>query len=662
MIFYIKNENGRDAGKIHKLVEGENLAGRSRAAQIRLLQDDVSGRQCIITLDEKNEKVTIKNISSYGTKVNGTPLGVLPLELAVNDVIEVGKTLKLTFAKSEAEPDAGFDPAGEEYPEQDAMSYTFFLGETQMLQSKKSMPPDTPNGSKPSTGTSSPEYDTSDSETDITAFMKSSVDTPAPQPSSQPPPSPAPGQQTNQIPEEHGENETLPVTDEKSSGTENDTASLEETAFLPPDDEDDNEEEEASHNITDPNETEFTKLEQDNFFAAKDDSAPHTAFFDDDEEEDKANQTHANETMLAQTRMASMDEINFIKSQIKKQQQSRLFFKFMLFILIAVLLGVVWILRAPQHEKTPAWPTKQGGGFSTGSIEVFNKGYAQGGFDIYYPMWEIPGFTEVDTNSPDLITIKTRLGKKADVPLTITLQRETSNNFVYETREDAIQNAQNRLREDKNNIFNFDRSNIRTFLVANNGEGENGIVCDTTEYQRQDASKSYYGVMRFFRHANTNYILRAETPVEERLRVKPLLMSDTFMTVHINFVRRHWEGDDEYRKGANAVQQMEWIKPELNRNSPMQMPRLEIAIKSILAQALYSNDRTVYSEAMDLLLTLRSNQQRWYKMQKVKWFSASRKSKAQNTPEKLKIRNESEAVFTIKEDKRNNDIQRGIWE
>ena len=397
--------------------------------------------------------------------------------------------------------------------------------------------------------------------------------------------------------------------------------------------------------------------ENDTGISDSDELLEEQGMFFDEEDLDESEKTNANETQIVQTRMASMDEINFIKSQIKKQQQSRLFFKFLIFSLFVVLLGVIWMLKSPPQEKVLSWPQQKNGNntvYLTKQIAVFNQGFQTGGFEIYYPDWNNAKVVSVN---PNVTEIHTFLGKNADVPLLITVQREISEEFVYENRTNALQNTLRRLSERKNEQFNFDSSPSSEFLTPNWGEAENGILVDKLAYQR-DTGNSFFGILRFFRYEKTNYIVRAEVPAEEKLRALPILNSDTFIAIHQNFIRTHWEGNDEYSKG-DIARTIVGVKDELQRNSPMQYPRLEREIKSILAQAMYEKNKSIYNDAKSLLILLRARQQQWYNGQKIRWFSAVREN---NTAEKMKVRNDCEAVFSVVGDKRRYDILRDYWE
>jgi hypothetical protein len=246
---------------------------------------------------------------------------------------------------------------------------------------------------------------------------------------------------------------------------------------------------------------------------------------------------------------------------------------------------------------------------------------------------------------------------KEDVLSLGGLSYKISDEFVYEKRSVALQNSLRRLAEGKKELFNFDNSPTTEFLLPSYNEKENGVLVDKLAYQR-DAGRSFFGVLRFFRNGRVNYIVRAEVPVGEKLRALPILNSDTFLVLNIAFVRRHWEGNDQYTKG-DISRTIIGLRDELQRNSPMQYPHLEREIKSVLAQALYEKNRNIYEEAESLLLNLREKQQHWYNSQKIRWISAVREN---NSAEKFKIKNDCEAVFSVDGDKRRYDILREHWE
>lgn len=689
MNFLLKITAGNNAGSEFTLHPGKNMVGRSRSSDVRVFNEDVSGKH--FSIEIADGIATLQNISSYGTRVDGV-LVHQNIEIRSGQVIEAGKSLKFIFeaaevdvpqeSNNELELTAATKFIGDIQPENaepdssEQTSVTSFAGDldqTSVTKFASDVPeenPDQTSVTKFASGVPEALPEENPDQTSVTKFASDLADIEE--------------ETENNIAEQTSVtrfSETVFAEQENATAASytNSTRvgsisnTLEEKTIVMAN------QTANETNVFSAGAGTLTGREADNstrvssatdFFAlnSRNDSG-NTAqsntqeFFDeqgmffDEEEIDESEKTSANETQIVQTRMASMDEINFIKNQIKKQQQSRLFFKFLIFCLFVVLLGVIWMLKSPPQEKILSWPQKKEGNhtiYLTKQLSVFGQSFEKGQFSIYYPDWQNAKVIQV---SPDHVEIHTFLGKKADVPLNIIIHRKTDDVFVYENRTKALQNALRRLSERKNESFNFDSSPTSEFLVPDSGQSENGILVDKLAYQR-DIGNSFFGILRFFRFENTNYIIRAEVPAEEKLRALPILNGDTFITIHPSFVRNHWEGNDEYTKG-DIPKIIVGIKNELQRNSPMQYPRLEREIKSVLAQALYDKNKTVYTEAKSLLVLLRSRQQQWYNGQKIRWFSAVREN---NNEEKMKVRSDCEAVFSVIGDKRRYDILRDHWE
>ena len=676
MSFLLKITAGKDAGSEFTLHSGKNMVGRSRSSDVRVFNEDVSGKHFSIEIE--NGVATLQNISGYGTRVDGV-LVHQTIELRSGQVIEAGKSLKFIFEAPETSIPQEIDNN-----DQELTQATKFIGDIQA--DNTAVEPDSSEQTsvtkfaddieqtsvtKFAADVQNESAEETIEQTSVTKFAADIVDI------------------KDETEEDIAEQTSVTKFAESVLAEQNDHTSVSSgnkteigtvVSDMPESSPDETSNETASETngfstVTRVANTEIgdsTKIDNSgsNFFSISsqsnesdtdssdsDDILEEQGMFFDEEDLDESEKTNANETQIVQTRMASMDEINFIKNQIKKQQQSRLFFKFLIFSLFVVLLGVIWMLKSPPQEKVLSWPQQKNGDniiYLTKRIAVLDQGFQNGGFDIYYPDWKNSKVVPVN---PNIVEIHTFLGKEADVPLIITVQREISDEFVYENRINALQSTLRRLSERKNEQFNFDSSPTSEFLRPDFGESENGLLVDKLAYQR-DTGNSFFGILRFFRFEKTNYIVRAEVPAEEKLRALPILNSDTFIAIHPSFIRSHWEGNDEYSKG-NIVRTIVGVKDELQRNSPMQYPRLEREIKGILAQSLYEKNKTVYKEAKSLLVLLRTRQQQWYNGQKIRWFSAVREN---DTAEKMKVRNDCEAVFSVEGDKRRYDILRDYWE
>lgn len=99
-------EKGDPQGAVFVLHEGENLVGRSRAANIRVNAPDVSGRHAEILVDR--DKATLRNLSQFGTCVDGHLVSGDTV-LVDGQSIEVGKG---TLLRLSDDPDAAMGEDG----------------------------------------------------------------------------------------------------------------------------------------------------------------------------------------------------------------------------------------------------------------------------------------------------------------------------------------------------------------------------------------------------------------------------------------------------------------------------------------------------------------------------------------------------------------------
>ena len=98
MSFLLKITAGKDAGSEFTLHSGKNMVGRSRSSDVRVFNEDVSGKHFSIEIE--NGVATLQNISGYGTRVDGV-LVHQTIELRSGQVIEAGKSLKFIFEAPE---------------------------------------------------------------------------------------------------------------------------------------------------------------------------------------------------------------------------------------------------------------------------------------------------------------------------------------------------------------------------------------------------------------------------------------------------------------------------------------------------------------------------------------------------------------------------------
>ena len=435
MSFLLKITAGKDAGSEFTLHSGKNMVGRSRSSDVRVFNEDVSGKHFSIEIE--NGVATLQNISGYGTRVDGV-LVHQTIELRSGQVIEAGKSLKFIFEAPETSIPQEIDNN-----DQELTQATKFIGDIQT--DNTAVEPDS------SEQTSVTKFADDIEQTSVTKFAADVQNEPAEETIEQTSVTKFAADIVDikdETEEDIAEQTSVTKFAESVLAEQNDHTSVSSgnkteigtvVSDMPESSPDETFNETSSETngfstVTRVANTEIgdsTKIDNSgsNFFSISsqnnesntdssdsDDILEEQGMFFDEEDLDESEKTNANETLIVQTRMASMDEINFIKNQIKKQQQSRLFFKFLIFSLFVVLLGVIWMLKSPPQEKVLSWPQQKNGDniiYLNKRLAPFSQGYKKGGFDIYDPDWADAKVENRDSNN---IIIHSFLGKDGDVP------------------------------------------------------------------------------------------------------------------------------------------------------------------------------------------------------------------------------------------------------
>ena len=392
-------------------------------------------------------------------------------------------------------------------------------------------------------------------------------------------------------------------------------------------------------------------------FFAEEDSGDKTnpdpddiATFFEEEESDSTEKTNINETQMLQTRIASIDEINYIKDQVKRRQQKRFFVRAAVFASIAFALFVIWHLRAPQQESVLSWPMN-GKQQAIGFAVPFEKGWKNGGFDIFYP--DCGKRTVIQKNNKNKLEIDSFIGKERNVPIKITVIREKSSVILEESRKQSFTRLLTEKMKNKKELYTFDKNSSIIFLGAHNG-----IMCNVITYQKDYNNKSFWGKLYYFKYGEFAYHLTAEIPFDDKNRAKQLLEDNNFIDVSKRFEYQYWEGSGDFRRG-DIMSRIDEIEDDVRRKSPFQISNLERGIQSILIQASLDSNAKLKEKGLELLEKLRKNEDELYREYVGKWLLAKA---TDDTQLKQKIRNVSEGVFSLETDRRRNLILQDIWE
>lgn len=374
------------------------------------------------------------------------------------------------------------------------------------------------------------------------------------------------------------------------------------------------------------------------------------ATFFEEEESDSTEKTNINETQMLQTRIASIDEINYIKDQVKRRQQKRFFVRAAVFASIAFALFVIWHLRAPQQESVLSWPMN-GKQQAIGFAVPFEKGWKNGGFDIFYP--DCGKRTVIQKNNKNKLEIDSFIGKERNVPIKITVIREKSSVILEESRKQSFTRLLTEKMKNKKELYTFDKNSSTIFLGAHNG-----IMCNVITYQKDYNNKSFWGKLYYFKYGEFSYHLTAEIPFDDKNRAKQLLEDNNFIDISKRFEYLYWEGSGDFRRG-DILTRIDEIEDDVRRKSPFQISNLERGIQSILIQASLDSNAKLKEKGLELLEKLRKNEDELYREYVGKWLLAKA---TDDTQLKQKIRNVSEGVFSLETDRRRNLILQDIWE
>ncbi len=374
-------------------------------------------------------------------------------------------------------------------------------------------------------------------------------------------------------------------------------------------------------------------------------------FFEEDEF-DNLEKTNVNETQMLQTRIASLDEISYIKEQVKRRQQKRFFLRVSIFTAIAFALFVIWHLRAPQQEKVLSWPLTHEEQLAVGTtVTPFEKGWEQGGFDLYYP--DCGKKTVIQKISSDILEIRTFIGSNADTPLRITLLCRRFSQILEESRKQSFTRLLAEMMKNKKELFTFDKNSTVIFLGTHNG-----ILCNVISYQRDQNNKSYWGKLYYFRYGDIFYCLTAEVPLDDKSRARQLLEDNHFFDISQKFEFLYWEGTGDFVRG-DMLSRIDEIEDDVRRKSPYQFSSLERGLQSVLIQASLENNQKLKEKGSELLAKLRKNEHDEYRAFVRAWIEAQCRGDIQ---EKRRIKNESAGVFSLESDRRRTQILQDIWE
>ena len=353
-----------------------------------------------------------------------------------------------------------------------------------------------------------------------------------------------------------------------------------------------------------------------------------------------------NNTVALQTRMASPDELEFMRvAYQKKRTKKTLIMSAAVTLSFALVFFVYFAFFHREPERYLSWPKNANGNYAIGRVDVpvpFGND-----MDFQFPS---AGNAKV-SESENLFVVETRIGKYSDVPLRVVLSFEKNGDFLKIDRRRAFEDWMNEKKSGDGN-WNFDLIQPISFYGS-----FNGIPYLAANYSYVANSESYFGIAEFFRIEDWRFVLRKEIPMRERWRGESFIKNETMVFFANSLVFRAWEGF-ENPKSENPKASVEEAKRLLSRDSPAVWDKTDYLLKNALAVSLMNGDMDTFSAAQALLVSLRESQAVWYNAQKISYnLAAVRKDEkaARRVSENCK------AVFSSDEDLRFHLIRQNKW-
>ena len=626
------------------LTDGDHLLGRSHSADIQLTQPDVSGKHLILHVD--GNSVIAENLSSHGSRVGKNAIE-LPTPIRIGDSIYLGKNTVLTLLQ---------EKAAESVPEAEMTMMTIGVMaepeqknvESPSPQSSVSAPASDPDvtiigAPAPKAETKAPAAGPA-ADPDVTI-----IGTPVPKPETKTPAAvPAADPDVTIIGAPADDMKTV-IPDSNDPDVTIIGAPADDMKTVIPDSNDPD----VTIIGSSPDKTAKTISlgSGDRTAGNAADDEIKTVISDSvsqaEDEMEKGNDIF--ETNVMQTRIASAEELDFLRQQDRKSKRGRALKYIIPVAAAAVILGLFFFLKGKSPEEKLTWPLDPAGKYSEKPFDLGDGGFSAGRFSLIAPFTDK---TEKNIDKNGSLVILTKIGRDRDVTLRLVLSSKRSAKYLHQSRDKTFREWIQEISASGGH-WNFDRISDLFFIGRNNG-----LPCMSAVYTREIDNQSWYGEVIFFRNGDERIIRMAEIPNSERLRGADFLSNNPFLFTSPNFVEEHWEGADEIFSGdpADLIQE---AKSLLVKMSPATWDKIFMLLRSALVQSTENNLTDLKNDALNQLRKLRNNQKIWYNAQMIAYL---KEKGAGNIRGAEMIRDSCLAVFSSNDDLRHRNIQRNIWE
>lgn len=354
-------------------------------------------------------------------------------------------------------------------------------------------------------------------------------------------------------------------------------------------------------------------------------------------------------TNVMQTRIASVEELDFLRRQDRKHVQGKKLKYFAGIAVLAFAVAAVYLFHGNPPEEKLSWPCLADGSFSEKPFDAGDGGFAGGRFSVIAPL--VPSTEHKRTEQGGLL-ITTRIGRDRDVPMRILLMTKKSPDFL---REDRLASLNRWMKEISNSGGHWNFGQVSDLFFIG---GDNGLPCHSVSYSREYENQSWYGEVLFFRNADERVVRLVEIPASERVRGAEFLGSYPFLFFAGEFIENHWEGGGQVY-GGPPEELLNEAKSLLMKMSPATWDKVMSLLRNVLTASMTSGNNELREHALEQLRKLRNNQRVWYNAQRIAYLKE--KSTGNERGANI-IRDSCLSVFSSEDDLRNLNIRRNRWE
>jgi len=354
-----------------------------------------------------------------------------------------------------------------------------------------------------------------------------------------------------------------------------------------------------------------------------------------------------NETMMMQTRVATMEEMDLLRKTRKPKVNKWVIWLAAGMAASAFLVGTSYMVSQTNIENPLTWPMD---GEKYNDEVIYPDIGVDKDFILYFPRHRSMQIKK----EPNRITAMTRIGKRRDVPCRVIFSMNKSVDNLSLSRMKGFKAWQDRMMA-SGGQWNFDEDKNVYFRGR-----ENGLPYQLALYTRSVDKLAWFGVVMYIKDRDWEIVVQKEIPSSERYRGEALLVSTPFISVAQRYVVNHWE-PGEVTFQMTVPEMLSEAKSMLNRTiaTPRMWPHILDLLRNILGTSLRTNDMATYEAAMDLLRDLRAKQSQWLNNQKIGYFSAQAKNL---TKAAAAIRQDCLTVFSDEDDLRCHQLRNDQWD